>query len=528
MHTSTRIILNTVTRWAASFVNALVSLMLVPFLLHQLGREGYGLIALVGVIVSMTMVADFGLSVAMTRHLAEQVATKNIRRFNELVSTGLLVNLVIGLSLASMCFIFAPFLTQPFKVPEALETQAVFLIRWYGSISILFSFILPVYTATITSNNRFDLQNCIIASLGVLKGVLIFAVLGLTETGLYGWAGVMLVSQAIQMLVTHHVARRVWPHLKVSFKYVRRDAVGMLFSLGGMLFLLQLTALLGQHTDPIILTTILGPAAVALYRPGLVLVMAAQPLVRALVDQLHPLATGYHTTGNSKELQRVLIQGTRYTLLMGIPVCVVLGVFAHPITKIWLFSSLGNDYRITAWVLSGWALITFFEYVGGSQWAVLLGMRRLKFVVCIRLPLAVVNIIVSILLVRYTSLGVAGVIVATIIIAIIRRPVFVVYTALVVGLRPMEYFLQSYFRPLLVLLIHVAIALVIRFWIHPNRLMVLGMCVVFLGVCWVGLCWWVGFDKNDRKSIRALLERILNTFVRRNYTGSSRTNKNIS
>ncbi|MBA7714540.1 hypothetical protein ES703_123566 [subsurface metagenome] len=464
----------------------------------------------------------------MGRHLAEQVATENTQRFNELVSTGLLGNLAIGSSLASMCFIFAPFLTQPFKVPEVLEAQAVFLIRWYGSISILFSFILPIYTATITSNNRFDLQNYITTSLGVLRGVLIFAILGLTGTGLYGWAGVMLVSRAILILVTRHFARGVWPELKVSFKYVRRDAFGVLLSLGGILFLLQLTSLLSQHADPIILTTILGPAAVALYKPGLILVVAAQPLVKALVDQLHPLATGYHTTGHSRELQSILIRGTRYTLLMAIPVCVVLGVFAHPITKIWLFSSLGNDYRITAWVLSGWALIAFFNYASGAQWPVLLGMRRLKFVVWTQLPLAVVNIIVSIFLVRYTSLGVVGVVVATVIIGMIRRPVLVVYTALVVGLRPREYFMQSYFRPLLVLLIHTAIAMVIRFGIHIDRLMVLAMCVVFVGICWLGLCWWVGFDKNDRQSIRALLARIFNTLVRHNPAADSSGNKDIS
>lgn len=511
MRTSSRIMLNAVTKWGAMFINALVGLLLVSFLLQQLGKEGYGLIAIVGVIVSMSAIADFGLRGAMSRHLAEQVAVKNTRRFNELASTGLLVYLSMGSLMASLGFIFAPLLTEPFKIPEFLQTQAVFLIRWYGSASILLSFILPTYVATITSNNRFDLQNYIDTSIGVLRGVLIFVVLGLTSAGLYGWAGVTLASRVLQLLLTRYFARQVRPDLEIKFRNARRNSLTVLLSLGGMLFLLHMTVLLGEQADPIILTTILGPAAVALYKPALVLVMAALPLVNAMVHQLHPLATGYYTTGQAKELQSVLIRGTRYTLLMAIPVCVILGILAQPIAKIWLFSSLGDDFQVTARVIAGWALIHFFMYASGAQWPVLVGMNRLSFLVWTQLPLGIVNIISSIIIVRYTSLGVPGVIIPTIVIGMIRRPVIVVYTARVVGLRAIEYFLKSYLRPILVLLILAAITIGLRFAININSLAVLVACVVFIGICWLPLCWWLGFDDNDRLSFKSLLQRILDT-----------------
>jgi len=511
LRTSSRIMLNTLTKWGAMLADTLVGLLLVPFLLRQLGREGYGLIAIVGVIISMSMVADFGLSGAMSRHLAEQVAVKNTRRFNELASTGLLVYLLIGSSMAGLCFIFAPFLIQPFKIPEFLQTQAVFLVRWYGSVAIFLTFILPTYTATVISNNRFDLKNYIDTFVGLFRGVLMFAVLGLTNAGLYGWAGVMLGSRGLQLWLTRCLAQRVWPDLNIKFRLVQRNSLAVLFSLGGMVFLLHMTALLGEQADPIILTTILGPAAVALYKPALVLVMAAWPLVNAMVYQLHPLATSYYATGQEKELQSVLIRGTRYTLLMGTPVCVTLGILAQPITKIWLFSSLQEDYRVTAWVLSGWALIHFFMYAGGAQWPVLLGMKRLTFLAWTQLPLGIVNIISSIIIVRYTSLGVPGVIVPTIIIGMIRRPLIVVYTARVVGLRAKEYFLKSYLRPILVLLILVAIAGSLRLIIDINSLAVLVACMVFIGICWLSLCWWIGFDDGDRLSFKSLLQRTFST-----------------
>ena len=42
-----------------------------------------------------------------------------------------------------------------------------------------------------------------------------------------------------------------------------------------------------------------------------------------LSEQLHPVATGYHVQGKKEELNKVLILGTKYTLLLGIPACLV-------------------------------------------------------------------------------------------------------------------------------------------------------------------------------------------------------------
>jgi len=514
MQTSSRILLNTATNWAARLTTAVVSLLLVPFLLQILGKQAYGLIALVGVIVSMTAIADLGLRGAMSRQLAEQVARKDTQRFNELFSSGVLYFAMVGTIGAAACFMLTPLLARAFNVSDDLFPDAVFLIRWFGSASILFSFLLPACNAVLVANNRFDVPNNIGTVIGLAQGLTIFGVLATTGAGLRGWAAVMLTSMALQVLLSWRFARKIWPDLRLRWSYVRRDAFASLFSLGGKLFLLQLTGLLAVHADPIILTRILGPASVALYRPAAILSTSFQGFVNALSEQLHPLATAYHTTERLKELQSILLRGTRYTLLMGIPVCVLLGIFAEPITRVWLSRSLGDEYRITAMVLGGWALIDLATYAAGSQWPVLLGMNRLNFVIWTQLPSAVVNIVVSVILVRYTTLGVVGVVVPTVVIGLLRRPVMVVYTAMVVGLRPREYFVQSYLRPLLVLLVLAAAAGCIMAVAPPRTLMGLLTASALIGALWVACCWLLGFDEQDRRSFRELLVRVRTAAVR--------------
>ncbi len=515
MRTSSRVLLNTATSWAARVVTGAVSVLLVPFLLTMLGREGYGLIALIGVIVSVAGVADLGVRAAMSRQLAEQVARGDRQRFNELISSGAFFYVGVGLACAAACAILAPMLNDVFRVPEGLRAEGLFLIRWYGAAAILLSFVLPIYEAVLTSNQRFDLSNNIATVMGLVRAGCVFVVLYLTNSGLYGWVAAMMIPTVLHPLVSRHYARRVWPDLRIRYECVRREAFGSLFSLGGRLLLLRLTGLLSVHADPLVLTTILGPAAVALYRPATALSTMFHPLVESLADQLHPLATSLHTADRVADLQAVLLRGTRYTMLMAVPVCVILGVFAHPITTVWLADTLGRDCAVTGTVLLCWALIDLFNYAAGSQWPVLLGMNRLGFVIWTQLPSGILNVVASVLLVKYTALGVVGVALPTLVIGALRRPVLAVYTATVVGVPPLEYLRASYARPLIVLLILTAAAGAMRLAFALDSLPALAAASCGVGLIWAVLCWFVGFNAQDRLSLVSLWQRTLGAATRR-------------
>lgn len=493
----------------------MIGLVLVPFLLGELGREGYGLVALVATIVAFAEIADLGLRGALGRHLAEQVATKDVRRFNELASSAMAFYLTAGIVLAVACMLLAPLLVRAFNVSDALRTQAVFMIRWYGGFTIILAFIRPVYGAAITSNKRFDLLNYVSIGQGILSGIGLFLVLGLTKAGLYGWAAVVLLFQVASMEALRRIAHRVNPGLRIRLRLFSRSAMRALFALGGYVFLLRIVQLVSLQSGPLVLSVLMGPAALALYSPALRVTSVAGPFVGALARQLYPLATGLHVTGQTKRLQAVLIRGTKYTFLMAIAVYVLLGIFAEPIARVWLERSLGPDYRTVAWVLMGMAVVHLFMYTAGTQYPVLLGMTRLKFLAWIQLPLVPINILASIVLVRYTSLGVLGVVAATLAVMLIRRPIVAAYAARSCGLSVGSFFLKSYFRPFIVLVILGGAGVALRLLVDPSSLPALAACALIMGVLWLGLCAFVGFNQEDRRSFSGLFGGIWEHVLRR-------------
>jgi hypothetical protein len=122
------------------------------------------------------------------------------QRFNELVSTAIAVYIAIGVFTSCVIIATAPYIVKIFRLSVELTPDSIFLVRLYGGVSLMISFVNPVFTAILTSHNRFDISNNIISGVTILRGLGIFLVLGLTHTGLYRWAGVMVISNVLGML----------------------------------------------------------------------------------------------------------------------------------------------------------------------------------------------------------------------------------------------------------------------------------------------------------------------------------------
>jgi O-antigen/teichoic acid export membrane protein len=521
MRTRTRIVVNALTSWAATLTRAALGLVLVPFLIVRLGTDGYGLVALLSATVTMTTVLDLGVRNALGRHLAEQVARRDVARFNDLASSAFAVFLLAGCLLSAACLFGAPWLAAAFNVPDAHLPEAVLVVRCYGSLGILLSFLNPVFAATLTSQNRFDIVNALNMAMSIVQGLSLFAVLGLTEAGIYGWMAVMLVGEALKLIVGSRLAHRSRPSLRIRLKDCRRDALRSLFSLGRWMYALQITNMVYSRADPLVITSFFGPTGVAIYTPATSVHGVVSPFVSVLSNQLFPVATRAHVTGRIEDLQAVLIRGTRYTLLMGIPFCVLLGLFATPIMQLWLEDSLGPEYRTTAMVLVGWAIFQLLKYASSTQYPVLLGMNRLRFVVLTELPVALGNLLLSIWLVGYTDLGVVGAVVATVVAAALRFPFIAVYTARCCALPLQRFFADAYLRPLLVLAGVAATGIAARYLLPLEGVTLLAAAVASLGTVWAVLCWWVGFIDQDRRAFAEMFGRMLDMALRVRPTASA-------
>jgi hypothetical protein len=110
----------------------------------------------------------------------------------------------------------------------------------------------------------------------------------------------------------------------------------------------------------------------------------------------------------------------------------------------------------------------------------------------------------SIVLVAWTSLGVLGVVIGTIAVNLIRRPMLVIYAARVCGFSAKTYAMRAYARPGIVLVILIVLAAAWRWLGLAESLEGLLGGATAATAAWLPSVWWLGLTADDRKYIRSL------------------------
>lgn len=508
MSVSRRMAWNSATIWTNGLSGALIGLALVPLLQLHLGTSGYGLIVVVTTVISLATMADLGLRGALTRNLAAEVARGDLSRINEFFSASLTWLLAVGLTIGTVSWFAAGAFVAWLELPPELVPSALFLLRYYVGLHVVSWLVVPVFGGVLESHHRFDVTNLVHTAEVLARGLLLLLAVGWLDWGIYGWFAGMTLSRIGALVAMMIGAWRICPSLRYQPFNFQFETFRNLATLGGMVFLYWIVFRLSVQIDPLILGKLLGVDATALYEPARLVIASAYPFVAAVLRQLNPMAAAFHATGQNDRLADVLIRGTRWALLLALPFLVNFGCFSDPIIRlVWL----GDGYEVTAICLSWWALAELLFYAGGSQWQVLLGMGRIRFIVALEFAMAVINVLASIGCVMYFreagwgDLAVLGVLFPTIAVRLLLRIVLTTYTAAVVGVPLRQYWSEGYVRPLAALLVLVALGYVLRIVVDPESLISLAVCLTIPLVAWFPCAWYFVMDDSDRARVAGLL-----------------------
>lgn len=510
MNVTARLAWNSIVAWGSSLAGGVGGFLLVRYLIARLGIGEYGVTGLLDSLVVFAMLSDLGIRGALDRHLTEHMARGDHRRMNELLSIAALCYVGIAAALTLVCWLCAEPLVQLFKIGGAEHATALWLVRLFVPAYTLTTFVGTSFRAVIESRHRFDISDEIHTAEIIVRLLLIVAFIEM-GWGLVGWAAGYLIAKMLAAVVCAVVAWRLEPAIAIGRGYLNWSVSGELFGLGSWMLLYQTVFRLNAQTDPFILASFMGPIAVGFYKPAFWLMAAAQPFAGVLNRQLRPLATNYFVQNRRDLLGELLIRGTRTSFVLSLPFVVVFTLFAHPLVALWL-----NDaqFGVTAWLLILWSLADLPANIGNAQFFVMLGMNRVRYLVTVQTIAALVNVAASIALVAWlvargasTNTCILAIIVPTLIVAWIQRLVVSMHVAREIGLGLGRYFYHGYLPPLVVGACLALVGVVVR-WALPHATWPsLVLSVLLVGLAWLPMTWWLGFDDEDRHRVRRLVSR---------------------
>jgi O-antigen/teichoic acid export membrane protein len=398
----------------------LIGIFMLPFNVAHLGQSAYGLWVLVASVTIYFSMFDMGYGVAQVKFAAKYRAQGDTTALNEIASTLFCLFSGVGLFTILLGLLISLNLDRFFPLtPEQVRTGQIVLLFITSYVALGFPF--SVFGGIVNGFQRQYLNGAVAFATAIIVAVVNVAVLlagyGLPEL-VAATTGVRILSYLAYALNAY----RVFPELRIRPKFFNRDRLREVTGFSVFILIIDLANKLNYSTDAIVIGAFMGTSAVAIWAVAQRLIEIVQRITDQLNAVLFPVVVDSSTVQRTDRLQKILIQGTRLSLGMVVPLATVLGLTARPLVMVWVGPQFAESVNVI-YILS----IVVALRVGNATSAVILkGSDLHKFLAIANLSMAVGNLVLSVLLVRvYGLIGVAiGTLIPMIVIAM-----FVVFPA---------------------------------------------------------------------------------------------------
>lgn len=324
-----------------------IMLSITPYVIKHLGKEEFGIWALVGVISSYAQLSDFGITESLIKFIAEFKARGDSLRLNQLLNTAMVIYLVLGVAFGVLFIGALPFVVDKIlNVPVALSAKALSVF----SIAIILFFInmlLGVFGSLINGFQRMGYSSAIALASTILTalGTVIFLANGF---GLQGLIYNNVIITLLVIIANVFIARYLFPPLRVNpFRYWNSDVFRLIFSFSWKVQLTNITQLMIFQLDRVLLSHYVGLTAVSYYELANRLASHAKSVVLSMFAPMVPAASSLHAVQSVGKIAGLYRRSFKYVTLISFPFGFLVIVLAHPFFSTWM----GPGYTVSAYTL---------------------------------------------------------------------------------------------------------------------------------------------------------------------------------
>ena len=420
MKQSKLIFKNVSANYVAVATELLIGAFMLPFNLAYLGQASYGLWILVASITFYFSMLDGGYGVAQVRFAAKYRAEGDHHAINELASTMVCVFALVGLLTLIVATLFAFNLDTVFQLtPTQANTGRIVLL--IISVYVALGFPFSVFGGIVNGLQRSYLNGTVaVATALAVAGTNILVLMA----G-YGLVELVIATTAVRCLsYPLYVlnAYRVFPELRIRLQYFSRARLKEVTGFSFFLLLIDLANKVNYSTDTIVIGAFMGTAAVATWAVAQRLVEMIQRITNQFNGALFPVVVDSSTIQHSRRLQNILLQGTRLSFGMVVPLATVLALLGRPVVFAWV----GSNFVESVAVLYVLCIVVVLRVGFATSTVILKGAGDHRLLAISNVSIAIFNLLLSIVLVQ--RFGLIGVALGTLLPMLII-PAFVIFPA---------------------------------------------------------------------------------------------------
>lgn len=393
---------NVATNYLAFGLSSLVTLLLTPFLIARLGAASFGLWVLLGTVLEYFQLLELGTLPAVIRYVSLHQARDEKNEIEAIVGGAMRLLLVVSAAAVPLTALAAWGGPRLFTLSADLE-PVFFRCTWLiGAVAIV-AYFRRLMTATLQGYQRYDLLNACSVS-GTFAGALATVVFVARGHGIATLILILFVRTAAEALAELLILRRLFG-LRPSPLRSNREALRRITGYSVFAFLIDVAVNISHRIDVVVIGIFLPIVSITHYEIATRIARSLEKITDPLIDMTFPLASALDSARRPEALRRLLLTGTRLTVVMITPGLILIGRYGREIIGWWVGPEYAEPSFPVLIVFLGVVLMAVFDSTAAR---ILLGTGQVRFDAAVSLVSAAGNLVLSVVLVRkYGLLGVA-------------------------------------------------------------------------------------------------------------------------
>jgi O-antigen/teichoic acid export membrane protein len=398
---------NVAADYVAIAIDLAIGVVMLPFNIAHLGQSAYGLWVLTTSVTTYFSILDLGYGSAQVKFAAQYRALGDRDALNQITSTIFFLFTGIAVVAYAVALILAFNLGEIFRLGD-VERDTARSVLLIISAQIALGLPFSVFGGITNGFQRFYVNTLISIATSLTVAAATVVVL-LSGYGLIELVAVTTSIRVAALMAYRATAYRSFPGLSVRWGHVRRARLREVSAFSIFLLVIEVAQKINYTADTMVIGAFLGTAAIATWTVGARLIAAVRMLSQAAGRFLFPSIVDGATRDSPERLQLLLIQGTRLSLAMVVPLAMTLALLADLVVAAWV----GPRFADSTIIVRLLAIVVVLRIGTSTAYAVLKGGGHHQFAAASSVLVAVTNLVLSMLFVQ--RLGLAGIALGTLI-----------------------------------------------------------------------------------------------------------------
>jgi O-antigen/teichoic acid export membrane protein len=389
---------NTISNYVRTVAAMFVGLLTFRLLYQHFDKEEFGFWSLLWSVFGYGILLDFGFGFAAQKRVAELSVKQQWDELGHVLSSIIVFYTGVAVVLAGGVLLASPWLMQwaGVSASRAEEFRLVLIVFFVG---IGLAFPLGIFPEILRGQQRISLANWL--TTGALVTRLILIIVALWQH--WSFLAIMCIALGSALapdVISAFFAMRSMPQVKLrpswpAFRSMRHTMAFSLFA-----YLGTATNLVLGKTDQLVITTTLGVAAIALYQSGAKVAEVFREFTKQVQDTLSPVAAHLHAGAQHEALRSLLIQGTRWSVLIATPLYLMSAFYLDELLQLLTGdAALSHETWLVGQVLLAWYYTTILTHSVSKRIFIMTGHERK--LMWLGLAEAGANLVISVVLVLW-------------------------------------------------------------------------------------------------------------------------------